>query len=245
MSTYKLDTSKGANALYIQVKDAILRDIKANVYKVNDTIPTEVELQEMFSVSRITIRLAINELVSEGYLIKERAKGTKVLQPKIVESLNQITHFTKEMKDKGIAFTLKSTKISIVKANEVIAEGLGVSLDDNVFCLNRIYYVDQQPLASITSYLPGYLNISVDEETYKGSLYEYLEKSKNIVISKAYEDIEVAFSNKQISKDLELADGSAVLLRTRKSFDQNGNPIELVQSYYRPEKYKYSLTFAR
>lgn len=243
LNTYKLDSGRGANPLYAQVKELLLKEIKAGTYKVNENIPTEVELQKMFNVSRMTVRLAIDELVTEGYLLRERAKGTRVLQPKVVENLNHITYFSKEMKAKGLEFETKAIEISIVKATPLIAQALQISEGSNVYCLHRVYFVDGEPFAAITSYLPSNLNISVDESTYMHSLYEYLENEKGIVITKAYEDIEVSFSNKQISEDLGIAKGTAVLLRSRRSLDQHGEYVEFVQSYYRSEKYKYSLTY--
>ena len=111
--------------------------------------------------------------------------------------------------------------------------------------LHRVYYVNQEPLCSITSYLPAALNLSVDENVYRSSLYEYLEREKGIRITSVYEDIEVGYAHAPISSELQVAEHTALLLRTRTSLDQSGKPVEYVRSYYRAEKYKYSLTFGK
>lgn len=245
MSKYQLDQSSGVAPLYAQLKEILLKDIKNGVYKKNDTIPTEKELQEMFNVSRMTVRIAVNELVSEGYVVRERSKGTRVIYPKIVESLNQISHFNKEMADKGIDYTIHSIEVSIVKADDSVAEALEIDAKSNVFCVHRVYYIDNGPLCSIFTYVPSTINLSVDESIYLGSLYEYLEQDKGIIVTRAYEDIEVGIVQKPICNELNVAEGSAILLRTRRSFDQNGNHVEFTRSYYHPEKYKYSLVFGK
>ena len=100
MKRYKLESGKGASPLYAQIKDILLSNIEEGIYK--DKIPTEKQLQELFQVSRITVRQAIDELVSDGYLVRERAKGTRIVKKKIAENLNSLCNFTNEMKKKNI-----------------------------------------------------------------------------------------------------------------------------------------------
>ena len=179
MEKIKLNQDAGSMPLYSQIKQIILNDIKNGVYRLNETIPTEKQLQEIFGVSRMTIRLAIDALVAEGYVVKERSKGTRVIYPKITESLNEVTNFSQEMRNKGIQYNIHSVEVTIVKAGEDIANALQIEEGVNVLRLHRVYYVNQEPLCSITSYLPAALNLSVDENVYRSSLYEYLEREKN------------------------------------------------------------------
>lgn len=238
MKKYKLKNSKGDSPLYAQVKEILLKDIQEGVYK--EKIPTEKELQEMFDVSRMTIRLAVDELVSGGYLVRERAKGTRILQKKIEEELNNLGNISSEFRSKNINYNIQYIEISIVKADEKIADALEIDQETNVFCLKRIYYVDEEPFCSFRSYFSPKLNMSVDESKYQESLYEYLENEKDIIVSKAHDDIEVGYADQELSEDLQITPGTAVLLRTRKSFDQNGHHVEYTLANYRADRYKYS-----
>ena len=168
-----------------------------------------------------------------------------MIYPKITESLNEVTNFSQEMRNKGIQYNIHSVEVTIVKAGEDIANALQIEEGVNVLRLHRVYYVNQEPLCSITSYLPAALNLSVDENVYRSSLYEYLEREKGIRITSVYEDIEVGYAHAPISSELQVAEHTALLLRTRTSLDQSGKPVEYVRSYYRAEKYKYSLTFGK
>ena len=80
---------------------------------------------------------------------------------------------------------------------------------------------------------------------YYSSLYEYLEKEKKIIVSKSFEDIEVGFADQQVSKELQIKLGDAVLFRTRRSFDQYENHVEYTLTYYKAGKYKYSLVLTK
>lgn len=61
-----------------QVADRLEKMIEEGVYAVGEKIPTEPELTEMFSVSRNTLREAIQSLTSAGILIVKQGDGTYV-----------------------------------------------------------------------------------------------------------------------------------------------------------------------
>ena len=69
--------------LYQQVKDDIRAAIESGKYKTNEKIPPEPELSAEYSVSRITVRRAVEELCAEGYLVKMQGRGTFVSKPRI------------------------------------------------------------------------------------------------------------------------------------------------------------------
>ena len=60
--------------LYQQIYDDLKQSIKDGEYKVNQKIPSETELSQQYSVSRITVRRAIEDLCSDGYLTIVPAK---------------------------------------------------------------------------------------------------------------------------------------------------------------------------
>ncbi|MEE1274075.1 MAG: GntR family transcriptional regulator [Olegusella sp.] len=65
--------------LYQQVMEKIKRGIESGAYATGEKIPSEAELSEMYSVSRITVRRAVEELVEQGLLTKRQGKGTYVI----------------------------------------------------------------------------------------------------------------------------------------------------------------------
>ena len=64
--------------LYLQVIEDIRRDIASGLYRAGEKIPSELELGDIYRVSRITVRNAVKVLEKEGLLIKRQGKGTFV-----------------------------------------------------------------------------------------------------------------------------------------------------------------------
>src|SRR3954464_8875045 len=62
--------------LYKQIKEILISEIQAAVGETGRPISTEHELVQRFHVSRAPVRQALKELADEGYVYRERAKGT-------------------------------------------------------------------------------------------------------------------------------------------------------------------------
>ena len=71
--------------MYYQLKKIILDMIREGKLKPGDMIPTELELSDIFGISRTTTRQAIMELVMEGPLYRIKSKGTFVAEKRVIQ----------------------------------------------------------------------------------------------------------------------------------------------------------------
>jgi GntR family transcriptional regulator len=74
----KLD-EKSSLPLYQQLQRSLRQAIETRVLGPDDALPPERDLAEDFSVSRITVRKAIEGLVAEGLLVRRQGSGTFLL----------------------------------------------------------------------------------------------------------------------------------------------------------------------
>ena len=88
--------------LYHQVKTVILREIEAGIWKPDARLPTESSLSERFKVSKITVRQALGELASLGYIRREQGRGTFVRRPPLEQGPRELTGFSEEMRRHGL-----------------------------------------------------------------------------------------------------------------------------------------------
>jgi len=80
--------------LYKQLKEQIFSDITSGKLTEGEKIPTEVELSEIYNISRVTVRNAIKELVADNYLVKKQGKGTFVCPAKIERKIEHLLSFS-------------------------------------------------------------------------------------------------------------------------------------------------------
>ena len=91
----------GERPLYDQVYQTLLQQIGNGTYPVQQKLPSEKELSELFNVSRITIRQALNQLQLEHLVYKIQGKGTFVSAPKIFQNISQLQGFAEAMRNMG------------------------------------------------------------------------------------------------------------------------------------------------
>lgn len=241
MNDLSLDRNPGAVPLYHQLATILKEKIESGEYAVGDTFPTELQLQEKYQVSRITVRNAVAKLTNEGYLECARGIGTKVVFPKIDEQLKQVMSFSEEMARHNVIMTTKLCEISVIPATEQVAAQLQMKKNSPVYKLTRVRCADETPIVYSVTYINGNRNLSTDAEKYTHSLYAYLNREHGILIAKGKETFEAVLSDTVNAAMLGMQKGMPLIKRTRKTFDQYGKAVEFTVCYYAGDKYKYSI----
>lgn len=130
----KLNMSRGAPPLYLQISQILREKIMSKEYAYNTIIPSEAELQKTYDVSRITARQAIQELEKDGLVKRSRGVGTVVVyQERIEEYLSNIKSFTNEMRDRGIVPSTSFAHMELERADEKLAALFGVEKGEQLY----------------------------------------------------------------------------------------------------------------
>ena len=104
----------GSAHYYDQLKQILHKLIQKGKYKPGDLLPPEQRLCVEFGVSRITVRKALDLLVQDGFLYRERGRGTFVTRPPLKQPA-QIMSFTEELKKLGLKPVTKESCIRFVR----------------------------------------------------------------------------------------------------------------------------------
>ncbi len=236
-----LDRKKGAVPLYHQLEKRIREQIESGEYSKGDVFPTEKQLQEIYDVSRVTVRQAISSLVNDRYLECYRGIGTIVVFEKIDENLKRVISFSEEMKQHGIIMQTSYCVFSKEKASKVAALNLGIREQEKCYKLVRVRCVKDSPIVYSITYLNGKRDYPVHNELYKNSLYQLLKEEYGVQIVKGQDTLEAVSASKEISEMLQIKAGTPVFKRTRKTFENESEIIEYSVCYYPGDKYKYSV----
>lgn len=232
--------------LYDQIKDDLLSKIKDGTYPEGQTIPSELELAEMYGVSRPTIRQALQILVSDGYLEKRRRRGTVVTKPKVSQSFTMsISSFEDAMR---LAGRLPKTKVLVFKrerANAEVEKLLELTRGQDVFKLVRLRYADDLPNVFVESYIPCTLYPGLDSFDFNGSsLYAAMDTCGNPVMT-ARRRLEVIKADGAAAALLDVEAGDPLLLFHTVARDANGTAVEYSVATYRGESNSFELNVSR
>lgn len=240
-----LKRSKGAPTLKEQLITIIEEEIQTGVYKEGGLLPREIDYEEKYGVSRITVRAAIGELERRGYVERIKGKGTIVLNHKKSEPLLKIEGFTDEMKAKGIVPTTKSAQITLVKADETCAKALQIDKGMPVYELIRVRCINDIPVVRFKTYIKSTIDMSLDQAVYYGSLYDYLREKHEVEIAKITQRITAGLADEVLARELNCNKKGPMLILKRVGYDQHGEIFEYTEGQYVASRYEYYLELER
>ncbi|MBY6052247.1 GntR family transcriptional regulator [Cytobacillus firmus] len=231
--------------IYHQLEEYIKQLIENGKLKPDEAIPSEREYSEQYQISRMTVRQALNNLVNDGYLYRQKGRGTFVNKQKVEQKLQGLTSFTEDMKERGMVPSSRLISFEIIPAEPQLAKKLDIKENTPVYEIKRVRMADSLPMALETTYLPANLVKGLTEEIINKSLYQYIEEKLSLTIREATQQIEASIAKETEVNHLQVDPGSPVLLIARTSFLEDGTPFELVKSAYRADRYKFVHTMQR
>ncbi|MGE7767008.1 phosphonate metabolism transcriptional regulator PhnF [Peribacillus sp. NPDC096540] len=231
--------------IYFQIEEQIKRQIESGEFQAHNALPSEREYAEKFEISRMTVRQAINNLVNDGYLYRQKGRGTFVADKKLEQQLNGLTSFTEDMKARGLNPSSKLLSFEIIPASKKIANELHISIYAPVYEIKRIRLADDVPMALETVYMSANLIKGLTEEIINLSLYQYVENYVKLKIDYATQTLESAIASDTEITHLAIPKHSPILFIQRNTFLKDGTPLEYVKSAYRADRYKFTITITR
>ncbi len=225
---------------YYQLKNILLEKIRAGEYKAGDLVPSERELSDSLNISRMTARQAINLLAQEGYLVREKGKGTFVSHSKFQQK--NIDSFSKTIQTSGK--TPSTIVLGFEKDTQCfdVKKLLDVSIDETIVRIRRLRLADNEPIAIEELYIPEMLCAGIEELDLTHSFYEIIKDKYSIIIDHVDYIIEAKNANKEIQHLLDIAPGTPVLKISGITYSPAGSKLFYQSDLYRSDKYNYHVT---
>lgn len=218
------------------VKKYIMDLIHKRVYNEGQLIDSEVTLCNRLNVSRMTIRKALDELVSEGIIYKEKGRGTFVARkPKYAEFRCGVG-FTQEVTKRGMVPSSKDATLELCEADNVIAEKLNVQPKEKIWKVTRVRCADGVPVIYVVEYYLYELCPELTLDIVKDSIYVHLEK-KGISFAFLDQKLEAVICPKDIAKKLKILEGHPLILMSLIVYMKNGTAFNCGTEYYRTDKF--------
>jgi GntR family transcriptional regulator len=239
-----LRTKKTHIPLYFQLEQIIRSKILMGEFVVGDQIPTEYELCKAYQVSSITARQAILNLVSEGLLIRKQGKGTFVTSVPSIKNIKtlQLSGDLNNILPEGVkAQDVKVLDIIKMRTPKRIAKLLEIEEGEEVLQVRRTRIYNRIPVSYIRNYLP----VKIGEKIKKEDLYRYpmldiLRNRLRIPLTGGIQYVEAIVADYDIASALLVNICSPILYLETVIFERQKKPVELVQTFYRPDQFQYT-----
>lgn len=236
----------GERPLYDQVYQALLQQIVDGTYQIHQQLPSEKELSELFNVSRITIRQALNQLQLEHLVYKIQGKGTFVSAPKTFQNISELQGFAEAMTDLGHEVFNVVKEFRFIPATPHIASKLKISVNSTVVEIKRIRLLNRKPVSFELTYLPEAIGTALQQTNLSTrDVFLAIEEDLSIALGHADLNIDATLADEELSELLQV-DLHAPLLRVeRLTHDHAGHPIDFEYLYFSGERFQYRLRVDR
>lgn len=219
---------------YYTVKRHLLEAIAS--LEPGSAVPTERELAAELSTSRTTVRQALVELVAEGRLVRRQGSGTYVADGKITWPLH-LASFTEQAAANGLAASSRLLAVDRVRADEDVADRLGVRVGDWLHQIDRLRLGDGTPMAVERSLLPANRFPFLGRKIRRaGSLHALLAADYGVSLRRGEETIDTIPATPREAALLDADVGVPMLVVRRRSFDVSGSAVEWGTSWFRGDR---------
>lgn len=232
--------------LYAQLEQILKSKILIGEFLPGDKIPAEKEIGDAYGVSTITVRQAVLNLVREGYLVRKPGKGTFVA--KALGGIKDIkTLYLRGDISDILPEGLKSQKVEVlgkarIRAPRKVAEVLKLGIGDEIVLIRRVRSEKGVPISYVKNYMPLEIGERVDvKELRSRPMLEVLRSTMGINISHGVQYVEAVVADYEVAQALDVGVSSPILYLETTIYEDKGSPVELVQTFYRPDQFRYSV----
>ena len=227
--------------LYQQLYDTIRRQIELGEYRPGDKIPSEARLSEIYGISRITVRSALQHLVDENILVKKHGKGTFVAMPAYVESMSAGGSFTESWLQTNVVPGTKLISLSVEPSVKKIADILEAEPGSKVICIKRLRLVDDLAAIFEVDYFRSDFDFLLHANLENASILELIREHTGLVLKEFNDIFEVKHANKEHAAYLDCVLGSPLLRVSQTVMTDQLRVMYYNEQYIRSDRYKYAV----
>lgn len=201
----------------------------------------ERELAKLLGVSRVTLRRALGELKERGILVSDEAKGWFVAPPRVGEQ-NVLRSFTEMAAALGLTAASQVIRKEVRLARLEEVEALHLVAGAELFDVERIRFLAGEPVGIERSRIPVRRAPGLMQaDLARGSLYAVL---RGAGASPAVADyvLSATSASKEQARHLRVRPGAALLACSAISRDVNGVPVELSETVFIGDRYRFQTT---
>ena len=231
-----------SGTLHAQLYDTLLEQIRSGVFAPGSKLPTESELIDLYGVSRMTVRRAVDDLRRDGIVERKPALGTFVRDQPLAARITGLHSLTDEILQLGMTPGSRLLAQATAPATPEVAQQLEIDPGSDVLRLDRVRTANDRAFYVAESYINiQRFPVLLDQDyaaptlsllaTYRDVLGSNVERMPQLVSSVGAPPL--------VAEVFGLEPGDPVLRFERSVYLQGGAPVEHVTAFFRGETYKF------
>ncbi len=230
--------------LYFQLYKLLKNGILDGTFINGSQLPTEGQLSEEFGVSRITSKRAMDELAREGFVERQRGRGTHVTHESTTSPMHApMVGLLQEIESIGQSSTAVTLQCRMARPPKKIRQLLGLAPEKQILQLRRVRQHDAIRFGYYSSWT-RIVDLPEDPTVFEHTPRMTYFRSKGFRVSFIKQSLTACAANAEAAKALGVERGTALLSLTRLSFQNHHsqeNPVDYLRVLYHPERFEYRI----
>ena len=229
---------EGGTPYYFRVAETIRSRIRSGIYPPDYMIPPVHQLAAEFGVSIITIQKAMDLLVREGFIVRRRGIGTRVIKKDEYRLEKQL--FAKNFWDWfEVCKDRYEVEIDIaeIPCPEFVKTILHFS-NPTIMMAKRVMKVEGEPISYFINYFPRSL---LPEDAYKEiaatRFMKVLRLKANTKPMKLDQRVEAAIADMDLARILQIHFGDPLFFVEHIYYSMDGAPLALTNMFHRADRH--------
>lgn len=236
-----------ATPLYLQLRDELMKSIQDGTVANGERLPSERELCNQYSVSRITVRQALNELEKSGMIYTVQGKGTFVHVPLMNQGLLKVISFGKSLQEKGIQGFTEVLEYDDPAEDYEASYVLCGKREQKIVRLMLRGFAAGEPVVLYSAFFKQDIGTEMHRiaaEMATGmqpfSTFDLYERI-GIQIERIDQQIKALNADEKLAALLRIKQGEALLMLESIIFGKDDMPVEYKKGFYRSDKYSFNV----
>ncbi|MCM3788928.1 GntR family transcriptional regulator [Domibacillus indicus] len=226
---------------YQQIAGEIEKYIEDNELQQGDKLPVLETLMAQFEVSKSTITKSLDLLEKKGVVFQVRGSGIFVRRHKRKGYIGLLSNqgFKKDLEDFKI--TSKVIELEVRTPTQEVAHNLNIELDDEVYYVKRVRYINEQTLCLEESYYNKSIVTYLNNEIVTESIFNYIKEGLGLKVGFSDVYIHVDKLNEEEAEYLGLEKGAPKLFMESVFHLTNGQPFNFSKVTYNYQQSQFFL----
>lgn len=229
---------------YHQIYLVLRERLAAGEFAGTAALPGEMELAREYRVSRVTMRAALNLLVQDRLIVRQRGRGTFVRPSDVARAGPPLLGLLENLVAMGLKTSVRVLELATVPASPDVAEGLRIEPGGMVQRAVRIRSHRGGPVSHLTTYVPLAVAKFRRRVLAMTPMLQLLEEA-GVKVAGAEQTVSAKLAEPTIARLLEVEVGAPLLAVTRVVHDHKGRRVQLLRGLYRPDRYQYRMQLSR
>jgi GntR family transcriptional regulator len=235
-----------ATPYYLQLSEILRQEIreKQSPNKLHQ-LPSENEMAALQGITRATVRRALDILERDGWIYREKGKGSFAAVRRVEHDLTQLVSTTEDMVKRGWALQTRLISQEQISAPPRVAQALELPEGAPCYRLCRLRIVNGEPISIQIPYLSAALCPGLEENDLTRSLYRLLETRYGLRLWTGHETLRARCAKSDEQELLEVPKCTPVMHMERVTYAVTGQAIEYLEAVWRGDRYDFKVSLSR